>query len=163
MLFRSGNVGAEVVAKSPADGYTLLMGTVGTHGINRALYAKLPYDPIKDFAPITVAASNPYVLAVNASVPARNLAEFVAYARREGADVKLALNGIGAPAHFLTVKMLEEVALRDVQLIPYQDGTTVKNPATSGHMGSPVFKWICGPGATNPMPAKYLPGSCRGS
>ena len=50
-----------------------------------------------------------------------------------------------------------------VDLVPYQDGTTVKNPATANHMGSPVFKWVCGPGATNPMPAKFLPGSCRGS
>ena len=50
-----------------------------------------------------------------------------------------------------------------VDLVPYQDGSTPKNSATSGHMGSPVFKWICGPGATSPMPAKYLPGSCRGS
>ena len=48
-----------------------------------------------------------------------------------------------------------------VDLVPYQDGSTVKSAAT--HMGSPVFKWVCGPGATNPMPAKYLPGSCRGS
>ena len=51
-----GNMGAEIVAKAPNDGYTLLMGTVGTHGINRALYPKLPYDPIKDFAPITLVA-----------------------------------------------------------------------------------------------------------
>jgi type IV pilus assembly protein PilA len=50
-----------------------------------------------------------------------------------------------------------------VQLVPYQDNTTVKDPATSGHMGSPVFKWVCGPGATSPMPAKFLPGSCRGN
>src|SRR6185369_15377965 len=54
-----GNVGAEIVARSPNDGYTLLMGTVGTHGINRALYPKLPYDPIKDFAPITLVAAVP--------------------------------------------------------------------------------------------------------
>ena len=50
-----------------------------------------------------------------------------------------------------------------VDLTPYHDASTVKNPATSGHVGSPVFKWVCGPGATNPMPAKYLPGSCRGA
>ena len=54
-----GNIGAEMVAKSPNDGYTLLMGTVGTHGINRALYDKLPYDPIKDFAPVSLMAGVP--------------------------------------------------------------------------------------------------------
>src|SRR6185369_14481327 len=57
-----GNVGAEIVARAPNDGYTLLMGTVGTHGINRALYPKLPYDPIKDFAPITLVAAVPNVM-----------------------------------------------------------------------------------------------------
>ena len=60
-----GNVGAEIVAKSANDGYTLLMGTVGTHGINRALYDKLPYDPIKDFVPITVVAAVPNVMVMN--------------------------------------------------------------------------------------------------
>jgi type IV pilus assembly protein PilA len=49
-----------------------------------------------------------------------------------------------------------------VMLVPYQDATTQKNPATSGHVGSPIYQWKCGPGSTNPMPAKYLPGSCRG-
>ena len=60
-----GNLGAEIVARSAADGYTLLMGTVGTHGINRALYDKLPYDPIKDFSPITLVAGVPNVMVVN--------------------------------------------------------------------------------------------------
>ncbi|RYZ00721.1 MAG: tripartite tricarboxylate transporter substrate binding protein, partial [Comamonadaceae bacterium] len=61
-----GNVGADIVAKSANDGYTLLMGTVGTHGINRALYAKLPFDPIKDFVPITLVAAVPNVMEMNA-------------------------------------------------------------------------------------------------
>ena len=50
-----------------------------------------------------------------------------------------------------------------IDLVPYHDASTTKNPATSGHLGAPVFKWICGPGSANPMPAKYLPGSCRGT
>ena len=61
-----GNLGADIVAKAGNDGYTLLMGTVGTHGINRALYDKLPYDPIKDFVPITLVAAVPNVMVVNA-------------------------------------------------------------------------------------------------
>ena len=61
-----GNIGAEIVAKSPGDGYTLLMGTVGTHGINKSLYAKLPYDPQKDFAPVTLVAGVPNVMVMNA-------------------------------------------------------------------------------------------------
>ncbi len=61
-----GNIGADVVAKSPADGYTLLMGTVGTHSINKALYSKMPFDSQKDFAPITLVAGVPNVMVMNA-------------------------------------------------------------------------------------------------
>ena len=61
-----GNLGADIVAKSPADGYTLLMGTVGTHGINKSLYSKMPFDPQKDFAPITLVAGVPNVMIMNA-------------------------------------------------------------------------------------------------
>ena len=80
-----GNLGADIVAKSPSDGYTLLMGTVGTHGINRALYSKLSFDPIKDFAPITVVAGVPNVMVMNADIAkSRNInsvADFIAYAK----------------------------------------------------------------------------------
>ena len=67
-----GNLGAEQVAKSAGDGYTLLMGTVGTHGINRALYAKLPYDPFKDFVPISLVAGVPNVMVVNTDFATAN-------------------------------------------------------------------------------------------
>ena len=66
-----GNVGADIVAKSPADGYTLLMGTVGTHGINKSLYAKMPFDPQKDFAPVTLVAGVPNVMVMNAEKAAK--------------------------------------------------------------------------------------------
>nr|WP_265665163.1 tripartite tricarboxylate transporter substrate-binding protein [Verminephrobacter aporrectodeae] len=69
-----GSVGSEIVAKAPGDGYTLLMGTVGTHGINRALYAKLPYDPVKDFAPITLVAAVSNVMVMSAD-RAKSLAQ----------------------------------------------------------------------------------------
>ncbi len=98
-----GNLGAEQVAKSPNDGYTLLMGTVGTHGINRALYAKLPYDPFKDFAPITVVAGVPNVMVVNAeAAKARNIntvADFVAYAKANPAKLNMASSGNGTSIH----------------------------------------------------------------
>src|SRR5215207_6414497 len=76
-----GNVGADIVAKSPGDGYTLLMGTVGTHGINRALYTKLSYDPIKDFAPVTLVAGVPNVMVMQAdkarSMGINNVRDFI--------------------------------------------------------------------------------------
>jgi tripartite-type tricarboxylate transporter receptor subunit TctC len=98
-----GNLGADIVAKSPADGYTLLMGTVGTHGINRALYEKLPYDPIKDFAPITLVAGVPNVMVVNAEkAKERNIntvADFIAYAKANPAKLNMASSGNGTSIH----------------------------------------------------------------
>jgi tripartite-type tricarboxylate transporter receptor subunit TctC len=79
-----GNTGADFVAKSPADGYTLVLGTVGTHSINGALYAKMPYDMVKDFAPVTLLATTPNLLVINNDVPAKTLAEFIALGKKEG-------------------------------------------------------------------------------
>src|SRR5437773_228555 len=74
----AGNIGAELVAKAPPDGYTLLMGTVGTHAINASLYAKMPYDHIKDFVPVILVAGVPNVLVVNPAVPAHSVSELIA-------------------------------------------------------------------------------------
>src|ERR1700692_1028511 len=73
-----GNIGADAVAKASPDGYTILMGAVATHAINPTLYAGIPYDPIKDFIPVTQIASTPNVLVVNPAVPAGNVREFIA-------------------------------------------------------------------------------------
>lgn len=98
-----GNVGAEVVAKSAPDGYTLLMGTVGTHGINRALYAKLPYDPIKDFVPITLVAAVPNVMVMNAdkakSMGVHNVQDFIRVAKANPGKLNMASSGNGTSIH----------------------------------------------------------------
>ena len=98
-----GNVGAELVAKSPGDGYTLLMGTVGTHGINKALYARLPYDPQKDFVPITLVAGVPNVMVVNADKARANnintVADFVRYAKANPGKLNMASSGNGTSIH----------------------------------------------------------------
>lgn len=98
-----GNVGAEIVAKSAADGYTLLMGTVGTHGINRALYDKLPYDPIKDFAPITLVAGVPNVMVMNTdkarSMGISNVNDFIRYAKAHPGKLNMASSGNGTSIH----------------------------------------------------------------
>ena len=98
-----GNVGAEIVAKSPGDGYTLLMGTVGTHGINRALYAKLPYDPIKDFAPITLVAAVPNVMVMNPdkakALGVTNVQEFIKAAKANPGKLNMASSGNGTSIH----------------------------------------------------------------
>lgn len=98
-----GNVGADIVAKAPADGYTLLMGTVGTHGINRALYAKLPYDPIKDFVPITMVAAVPNVMVMNVdkakSLGIANVQDFIRVAKASPGKFNMASSGNGTSIH----------------------------------------------------------------
>ena len=98
-----GNIGAEIVAKSPADGYTLLMGTVGTHGINKSLYSKLPYDPQKDFAPITLVAGVPNVMVMNAkraqALGITSVPDFVRYAKSHPGQLNMASSGNGTSIH----------------------------------------------------------------
>jgi tripartite-type tricarboxylate transporter receptor subunit TctC len=98
-----GNLGADQVAKSPGDGYTLLMGTVGTHGINRALYSRLAYDPIKDFEPITLVAGVPNVMVLNAEKAAANkitnVKEFIQYAKANPGKMNMASSGNGTSIH----------------------------------------------------------------
>ena len=98
-----GNIGAEIVAKSPGDGYTLLMGTVGTHGINKALYARLPYDPLKDFVPVTLVAGVPNVMVMNTqrakALGINTVADFVRYARANPGKLNMASSGNGTSIH----------------------------------------------------------------
>ncbi len=98
-----GNIGSDLVAKSPADGYTLLMGTVGTHGINQSLYAKMPFDPVKDFAPVTVVATVPNVLVLNATLADKNqitdIKRFVAYLKANPGKLNMASSGNGTSIH----------------------------------------------------------------
>ncbi|RYF71658.1 MAG: tripartite tricarboxylate transporter substrate binding protein, partial [Comamonadaceae bacterium] len=118
-----GNVGAEIVARSAPDGYTLLMGTVGTHGINRALYPKLPYDPIKDFAPITMVAAVPNVMEMNAD-KARQLgidsvAGFIAHAKAHPGQLNMASSGSGTSIH-LAGELFKHMAGVQMTHVPYK-------------------------------------------
>lgn len=98
-----GNIGADLVAKSPGDGYTLLMGTVGTHGINKSLYASLPYDPQKDFAPITLVAAVPNVMVMNTkraqALRINTVADFIRYAKANPGKLNMASSGNGTSIH----------------------------------------------------------------
>jgi tripartite-type tricarboxylate transporter receptor subunit TctC len=98
-----GNVGADLVAKAAPDGYTFLMGTVGTHGINKALYARLPYDPQKDFAPVTLVAGVPNIMVMNTELAKRlnirNAAEFVTWAKANPGKLNMASSGNGTSIH----------------------------------------------------------------
>ena len=98
-----GNIGADLVAKAAPDGYTLLMGTVGTHAINKSLYAKMPYDPQKDFQPVTLVAGVPNVMVVNAEkAAARKIAtvqDFIKYAKANPGKLNMASSGNGTSIH----------------------------------------------------------------
>jgi tripartite-type tricarboxylate transporter receptor subunit TctC len=98
-----GNLGADIVAKSAADGYTILMGTVGTHGINVALYDKMPFDPVKDFAPITLIAGVPNVMVMNAEkakqLNINNVADFIKVAKASPGKLNMASSGNGTSIH----------------------------------------------------------------
>ena len=95
----SGIIGCEVVARSAPDGYTLLMGTTGTHTTNPAVFSKLPYDPLKDFAPISLVAESPFVLLVHPSLPVASLKELIAFARARPGQLTYASSGTGSSSH----------------------------------------------------------------
>ncbi len=114
-----GAVGAELAAKAPPDGYTLFLAGVGSHVVNPNLHARLAYDPVKDFAPITLLASAPSVLVVNPAVPARTVAEFTAYARANPGKLNYASNGNGSAAQ-LAAAMYESMAGVKMVHVPYK-------------------------------------------
>ena len=94
-----GNIGAEIVAKAPPDGYTLVMGTVGTHSINGALYSKMPYDMVRDFAPVAHVASAPNLLVVNNDLPVKTVAELITYMKANPDKLSFGSPGIGTSVH----------------------------------------------------------------
>ena len=94
-----GNIGADIVAKAPPDGYTMVMGTVGTHSINGAIFAKMPYDMVKDFAPISLLASTPNLLVVNNDVPVKTVQELIAYGKANPDKLSFGSPGIGTSIH----------------------------------------------------------------
>src|SRR5436853_7553127 len=128
-----GMLGAQLAAKSPPDGYTLFLGGVGSHAVNPNLHARLPYDPVKDFAPITLVASAPSVLVVNPAVPAGNIAEFTTYARANPGKLNYASNGNGSAAQ-LAAAMYESMASVRMVHVPYKGIA----PAMTDLMGGEV-------------------------
>jgi tripartite-type tricarboxylate transporter receptor subunit TctC len=114
-----GVVGAELAAKSAPDGYTLFLGGVGSHAINPNLHDKLPYDPIKDFAPVALLAQAPLVLVVHPSVPAKSVAELTAYARAHPGKLNFASNGNGSSSQLAAV-MFDSMAGVEMVHVPYK-------------------------------------------
>ena len=117
-----GNTGADFVAKAAPDGYTIVVGTVGTHSINPALYSKMPYDAVKDFAPITLLATTPNMLVVNNDVPATNLKDFIALGKKEG-KMTFASSGSGTSIH-VSGELFKTMTGIDMVHIPYKGRAT---------------------------------------
>lgn len=132
-----GNVGADIVAKSPGDGYTLLMGTVGTHGINKALYAKLPYEPQKDFVPITLVAAVPNVMVMNAekarALNINTVADFIKYARANPGRLNMASSGNGTSIH-LAGELFKSMTGIFMTHIPYRGSGPALLDMVAGNM-----------------------------
>ena len=114
-----GNIGAEMVARAPADGYTLVMGTVGTHSINGALYAKMPYDMVKDFAPVAHIASAPNLLVVNNDLPVRNVPELIRYMKANPDKLSFGSPGIGTSVH-VSGELFKSLTGTQMTHVPYK-------------------------------------------
>src|SRR5882672_840232 len=114
-----GNIGSELAAKAPPDGYTLYLGTAGTHAINPALYSSLPFDPQKDFAPITLLADVPNILILNQKVPAKTLQEFLALVRANPGKINYGSSGNGTSMH-LAGEQFKAFASVNMTHIPYR-------------------------------------------
>jgi len=128
-----GNIGADSVAKAAADGYTILMGAVATHAINPTLYASIPYDAAKDFAPITQVASTPNVLVVHPSLPVHSVAELVAYARKNPGKLNFGSGSSGSAGH-LAGELMKSMAGIDMTHVPYKGAAPAMQDLVAGRL-----------------------------
>jgi tripartite-type tricarboxylate transporter receptor subunit TctC len=126
-------IGTEIAAKSPPDGYTIFMGNNSTLCINPNLYAKLPYDPVKDFAPVSLLASAPFVLLVHPSLPARSVKELIALARSRPGELNYGSAGVGLSAH-LAGEMFNLMAQVKTVHVPYKGAGPAMIDLIAGHI-----------------------------
>ena len=128
-----GNIGGALAAKAPADGYTLFMGTVGTHAINAALYKKMPFDHVKDFAPLSRVANVPNLLVAHPSQPFKTVPEMIAYAKANPGKINFGSPGNGASPH-LSGELFKSMAKVELTHIPYKGSA----PAVSDLLGNQI-------------------------
>ena len=128
-----GNIGAQQASRAKADGYTLFMGTVGTHAINQALYKKLPYDPAKDFAPLSRVANVPNLLVAHPSRPYKTVQEMIAYAKKHPGEVTYGSPGSGASPH-VSGALFQSMTGAELTHVPYKGSA----PAISDLLGNQI-------------------------
>lgn len=128
-----GSVGADNAAKSTPDGYTLLLGSIATHAVNPALYKKLPYDHLKDFAPVSLIGTVPNAMVVHPSVPVKSMQEFITYAKANPGKINYGSSGVGSPPH-LSMELLRSITGINLVHVPYKGA----GPALADLLGGQV-------------------------
>ena len=128
-----GNIGGQAAARAAGDGYTLFMGTVGTHAINEALYKKMPFDPVKDFAPLTRVANVPNLLVAHPSQPFKTVKEMMAYAKANPGKLNFGSSGSGSSIH-LSGELFKSLAKVDMVHVPYKGSA----PAVTDLLGNQI-------------------------
>ena len=128
-----GTIGADLVAKSPPDGYTLTLGTTSTHAIAAGAYSKLPYNPVTDFTHISLVAITPYLLVASAKTPATKLSDFVALAKGQAGKLNYGSAGSGTATH-LSMEMLKDAAKIDLQHVPYKSNADSERAIIAGEV-----------------------------
>ena len=129
----AGIVGTELTAKSAPDGYTFMMGNIGTHAINVSLYKKLAYDPVRDFAPVSMVADLPLLLLVHPSVPANSVKELIALAKSQPGKLNFSSSGAGGSMH-VAAELFKSMAGVDMVHIPYKGGAPAVADLISGQV-----------------------------
>lgn len=132
-----GVLGSEAVAKSPADGYTMIVGNAGSHGINAAIYSKLSYDVVKDFSAVGLICTTPNVMVVGPGIQAKTVAEFVALAKASSGKLNYASGGVGSSAH-LSAELFKSLTGVEMTHIPYKGSS----PAIAGVLSGEVSMMI---------------------
>ena len=128
-----GNIAAELTAKSAPDGYTVMMGTIGTHAINHSLYSKLPYHPVRDFTPVALVGESPNVLVINPRVPANSNAELVALAKAKPGQLNYGSSGAGTSVH-LSAELFATMAGVKIVHVPFKGATEALTALLGGQL-----------------------------
>jgi tripartite-type tricarboxylate transporter receptor subunit TctC len=156
----AGNIGVEAAAKSPADGYTMVMGMSSNLAVAPALYSSLPYDPLKDLQPLVLVASSPSVIVALPGSPIRTLADLIARAKAKPGEITIASPGNGTIAH-LTIEMLQTAAGISMTHVPYKGS----NQAITDLMGGQVDLFLVSTATVNPFiqQGKFRPIAVTGA
>jgi tripartite-type tricarboxylate transporter receptor subunit TctC len=147
-----GNIGVDAVAKSPPDGYTIGLGAAGALAVNVGLYKTMPFDPVKDLAPVTLLAEIPFVLVANPSIEAKTVGDFVKLAKAKSGALSIGHGGNGTAMH-LSSQLLNSMAGTQIELVPYKGSSPAATDTMAGHVPASMLDI---PSAVNFIQSKRL-------